>query len=49
MVRATVVYAAPRQEYRDLWVLRFDAEGLVAEFEEWPYWPGRGYTAAQED
>ena len=28
-----------RQEYCDLWVLRFAAAGRVEYFEEW-YWPG---------
>ena len=49
VVRLEVRYLAPQeQEYRDLWVLRFAADGRVAEFEEWPYWPGHPYTADQE-
>lgn len=48
VVRARVVYTGPQQEYRDLWVLRFAPDGRVADFEEWAYWPGRGYTVAQE-
>lgn len=48
VVRAAVRYRDPEQEYVDLWVLRFAPDGRVAEFEEWPYWPGRGYTASQE-
>jgi uncharacterized protein (TIGR02246 family) len=28
-----------REEYRDLWVIRLNAEGLCTEFEEWPFWP----------
>ncbi len=28
-------------EYRDLWVIRFAADGRCDEFEEWPYWPGQ--------
>lgn len=48
VVRAEVRYDRG-QDYVDLWVLRFADDGRVAEFEEWPYWPGRGYTAAQED
>jgi len=48
VVRVQVRYAQPPQEYVDLWLLRFADDGRVAEFEEWPYWPGRGYTAAQE-
>jgi hypothetical protein len=25
--------------YRDLWVIRLDADGRCREFEEWPFWP----------
>ena len=28
-----------RREYRDLWVVRLDDEGLCFHFEEWPFWP----------
>jgi hypothetical protein len=28
-------------------VLRFAPDARVAEFEEWPYWPGHPYTADQ--
>jgi SnoaL-like domain len=28
-----------RQEYRDLWVVRLNDQGLCFHFEEWPYWP----------
>lgn len=46
VVRLDVSYVTPRpQEYRDLWVLRFADDGRVADFEEWAYWPGRGYSA----
>jgi ketosteroid isomerase-like protein len=45
VVRLEVRYGDPvRQEYRDLWVLRFADDGRVADFEEWAYWPGRPYT-----
>jgi ketosteroid isomerase-like protein len=41
VVRLRVRYGDPvRQEYRDLWVLRFAADGRVEYFEEW-YWPGK--------
>jgi steroid delta-isomerase-like uncharacterized protein len=41
VVRVTVRYGTPRsQEYRDLWVLRFAADGRVARFEEWAYYAG---------
>jgi ketosteroid isomerase-like protein len=46
VVRVEVHYGDPlRQEYRDLWVLRFAGDGRVAEYEEWPFWPGRPYAA----
>lgn len=41
VVRLRVGYGDPvRQEYHDLWVLRFAADGRVEYFEEW-YWPGK--------
>jgi ketosteroid isomerase-like protein len=49
VVRVDVHYETPRrQEYRDLWVLRFADDGRVAEFEEWAYWPDKPYTASGE-
>jgi ketosteroid isomerase-like protein len=49
VVRAYVGYGQPlRQEYRDLWVIRLTGEGRCRWFEEWPYWPGRGYSAGDE-
>lgn len=46
VVRAEVRYGQPvRQEYRDLWVLGFESDGRCSWFEEWPYWPGRSYSA----
>ena len=46
VVRLEVRYDQPvRQEYRDLWVLRFAADGRVEDFEEWAYWPGKPYSA----
>jgi hypothetical protein len=46
VVRAEVRYGDPvRQEYRDLWVIHFDGNGLCFYFEEWPYWPGRPWSA----
>jgi ketosteroid isomerase-like protein len=45
VVRAEVRYGQPvRQEYRDLWILQFEADGRCSWFEEWPYWPGRSYS-----
>jgi len=46
VVRVEVRYGNPvHQEYRDLWVIRFAADGRCAAFEEWPFWPGQPFTA----
>jgi ketosteroid isomerase-like protein len=46
VVRLEVRYGDPvRQQYRDLWVLRFADDGRVEDFEEWPYWPDKDHTA----
>jgi ketosteroid isomerase-like protein len=37
--------ARRREEFRDVWLMRFEG-GRCAHFEEWPFWPGKGYTAA---
>jgi len=38
VVRVQVSYRDPTpQEYLDLWVLRFDRDGRVEDFEEWAY------------
>ncbi|MBO3086173.1 AtzH-like domain-containing protein [Cellulomonas fengjieae] len=40
VVRVEVQYGGGEpQEYRDLWVLRFDGDGRAELFEEWAYWP----------
>lgn len=40
VARLEVRYGAPvDQEYRDLWIMRFVADGRCASFEEWPFWP----------
>jgi hypothetical protein len=39
VARVHVVYADPPQEYRDLWIVRVDADGRCVTFEEWPFWP----------
>ncbi len=50
VIRVEVVYRTPQHsEYRDLWLLRFAADGRVADFEEWAYWPGRPHTAGSDD
>ncbi|GAA4615367.1 hypothetical protein GCM10023108_23730 [Saccharopolyspora hordei] len=44
VVRVEVRYGDPvTQEYRDLWVVRFAADGRCRAFEEWPFWPGGDY------
>jgi hypothetical protein len=52
VVRVEVHYGEPqRQSYRDLWVLRFGADGRCAAFEEWPFWPpgsGGGWIRRDE-
>lgn len=47
VVRVDVRYGPPReQEYRDIWIIRLDDEGLCTHFEEWPFWPpGSGGAA----
>lgn len=43
VARVEVAYGDPIiQEYRDLWVVRTDADGRCVAFEEWPFWPGHG-------
>jgi ketosteroid isomerase-like protein len=42
VVRVEVNYLKPGgAEYRDLWIVRFAADGRCREFEEWPFWPGQ--------
>jgi hypothetical protein len=42
VVRLAVAYTAPpATEYRDLWIIRFAADGRCEDFEEWPFWPDR--------
>jgi ketosteroid isomerase-like protein len=49
VVSAEVRYGDPlRQEYRDLWVIRLRDDGRCIWFEEWPYWPGRPYSARDD-
>jgi ketosteroid isomerase-like protein len=46
VARLEVRYTAPReQSYRDLWIMRFAADGRCESFEEWPFWPGQGHVA----
>ena len=49
VVRVEVHYLRPEaREYRDLWVIRFAEDGRAEWYEEWPFWPGRPYSAASE-
>ena len=42
VVRLAVDYGGPEDSrWRDLWVLRFAADGRCAAFEEWPFSPGQ--------
>ena len=41
VVRVGVRYDQPPGEFRDLWLIRFAADGRCAAFEEWPYAPGQ--------
>lgn len=40
VVRVAVAYAQGR-DWRDLWVVRFAADGRCVAFEEWPFAPGQ--------
>lgn len=47
VVRAEVRYGDPvKQEYRDLWLIRFDTDGRCVAFEEWPFWPNQPWSAS---
>lgn len=49
VIRVEVQYGPPeRSQYRDLWVVRFAADGRCREFEEWPFWPGQEIIAEGE-
>jgi hypothetical protein len=42
VVRVEVGYGEPvRQEYRDLWIIRFADDGRCRSFEEWPFEPSK--------
>ena len=43
VVRVQVDYHAPReQQWRDLWMVVLDSDGLCTHFEEWPFAPPDG-------
>jgi ketosteroid isomerase-like protein len=47
VVRAEVRYGDPvTEEWRDLWLVRFAADGCCASFEEWPFAPKRPQARA---
>ncbi len=49
VVRVRVNYGGDEpQEYTDLWLLHFAADGRVDDFEEWAYWPDKPYTATED-
>ena len=49
VVRAEVRYGEPvEREYRDLWVLEFAEDGRCRRFEEWPFWPSKGWVAPRD-
>ena len=42
VARTHVQYGPPRHlEYKEIWVVTFDADGRCSSFEEWPFWPGQ--------
>lgn len=50
VARVEVRYGEPvRQEYRDLWVVRFGPDGRAVQFEEWPFWPEHGWSPVRAD
>lgn len=49
VVRLEVQYGGiERLQYRDLWILRFAADGRCRSFEEWPFWPGQQIVAEEK-
>ena len=50
VARVQVRYGDPLvQEYLDLWVVRFAADGRTDLFEEWPFWPTHGRAPARTE
>jgi len=39
VARVHVAYQAPPREWRDIWIVRFGADGRAVHFEEWPIGP----------
>lgn len=47
VARTLVRYGDPvSQEYTNLWVVRFAADGRAREFEEWPFWPRAAWSSS---
>lgn len=44
VARVAVHYENPPADYRDLWIIRFKADGRCHAFEEWPFSPGQPRT-----
>ena len=50
VARVQVRYGDPLvQEYLDLWVVQFAADGRACRFEEWPFWPTHGRAPARTE
>ena len=50
VAKVLVRYGEPVvQEYLDLWVVRFGADGRAMRFEEWPFWPTHRLAPARSD
>ena len=50
VARVQVRYGDPLvQEYLDLWVVSFAADGRARRFEEWPFWPTHGRAPARTE
>ncbi|QCB94483.1 nuclear transport factor 2 family protein [Cellulomonas shaoxiangyii] len=50
VVRVEVQYLGDDpHEFRDLWVMRFAADGRAEHFEEWAHWPGLEYAGPGAD
>ena len=39
VVRVEVAYHDSGNQFRDLWIVHFAADGRCSAFEEWPFWP----------
>lgn len=48
VARVQVDYLDTGEQFRDLWIIRFDADGRCAAFEEWPFWPDQTITPTTE-